>query len=108
MKKGIYSKVALVVCSIALIQATIQGSPMQLINTKTGHVVIEFQGEKTIFHDPYLEKAMKYQGIHIPPFLQKDFHDKEVVRLSDPEFQKAFHDVYYKLSLNQQLYQWKE
>jgi hypothetical protein len=81
---------------------------MQLVNVKTGFIVVEYKKDKTIFHDRFLEQEMKQRGIIIPPHLQKDFGNKPVVRLNDKEFQKAFKEIYYQLSLNHQTYHWKE
>jgi len=80
---------------------------MKLVNIKTRFVVVEFVGEETRFFDPFLENEMKRQGIAIPPFFKKEFGGRSSVRLKDKDFQKAFKEIYYKLSVNHQTYHWE-
>src|SRR6266404_5245436 len=94
--------------SLFLVFANITGKPMQLVNVQSGFIVVEYKGEKTIFHDPFLEDSMRKQGIIIPPAFRKDFSDKSIIRLNDVNFQKAFKEIYYPLSFNQQTFQWKD
>jgi hypothetical protein len=82
------------------------GAPMQLINIKTGFVVVKYLEAKAFFNDRFLEKQMNIQGIVVPPFLQKQFNDKTVIFLKDPEFQKAFKEIYYLFSMNTKLFRW--
>lgn len=104
----IISASLLLFSSIALIIINLIGRPMQLINVKTGFVLVEYKGAKTLFHDRFLEQSMKKQGILIPPFKRDDFGGKTVVRLGDKDFQKAFKEIYYPLSMNPRTYQWQE
>ncbi len=69
---------------------------MKLVNTKSGFVVVEYQGDKTIFHDRILEKEMRVRGITIPPALRSEYGGKSAVRLNEKEFQKAFKEIYCK------------
>ena len=80
---------------------------MKLINVKSGFVVVEYQGNKTIFHDRMLEKEMTVRGVIIPPPLRSEYGGKSSVRLDEIEFQKAFKDVYCKQAFNSQAYQWE-
>ncbi len=84
------------------------GAPMKLINKKTGFVVVEFKEGKAEFHDRFLEVEMKETGILIPPMMAKTFHDREVIFLGDPLFEKAFIEVYYPLCIAHSVYQWEQ
>lgn len=82
-------------------------SEIRLINSKTGHTVVEFIEEATIFHDCFLESEMQEVGILIPFSRQSDFLGKEVIYLNDPLFKKAFLEIYYPISIANALYQWQ-
>ncbi len=79
---------------------------MKLVNTKSGFVVVEYQGDKIIFHDRMLEKEMQVRGIVIPPALRCEYGGKSSVRLNEKEFQKAFKEVYCKQAFSPQSYEW--
>ncbi len=80
---------------------------MKLINIKSGFVVAEYKGEKTIIHDRSLEKEMTIRGVIIPPALRSEYGGKASVRLSDKEFQKAFKELYSEQALNPKSYHWE-
>jgi hypothetical protein len=79
---------------------------MQLINIKTGCVIVEYKESATLFYDPFLEREMKMKGICIPPYLRSAFEGKSVIRFKDKEFQRAFKDVYAQAVFNSPIYQW--
>ncbi len=81
---------------------------MKLVNQNTHFVVVEYQGDKTIFHDKYLEKAMSMVGIRIPDFLIENFGNQSVIKRTDDQFQKAFKEVYYPLVYNTKNFKWVE
>ena len=81
---------------------------MKLINTKTGDVVVEMDHGEVVFHDRFLQKAMEKKGILIPPALQDEFGGKTYVRLGDPDFEKAFKEVFFNMSMNPSKYHWEE
>ncbi len=80
----------------------------KLINTKTDQPLVEFQGSRVIFHNKFLEKEMEKIGIPIPHGLRGVYHGKESVRLGDEEFQQAFVEVYYILTMNPATFKWIE
>jgi hypothetical protein len=109
MRKKWYLVALSLICSgLVAFFINFTGSIMQLVNVKTGFVVVEYKGKKTLFHDRFLEQSMKKHGILIPPFKREDFAGKTVVRLSDKDFQKAFKEIYYPFSMSPQTYQWQE
>jgi hypothetical protein len=79
---------------------------MQLINKETGFVLVEYKKDTTIFHDRFLAKQMAQRGILIPPALRSAFENKQVIRLNDPLFQKAFKEVYFPLSIHSPAFEW--
>jgi hypothetical protein len=81
--------------------------PMKLIHSKTKFVVVEFQNDKVIFHDRFLEKEMKLRGIAIPPALRDQYEQKAFVKLQDPLFQKAFQEIYYPIYLAPREHVWE-
>ena len=80
---------------------------MKLVNTKSGFVVVEYRGDKTIFHDRILEKEMTARGVSIPPPLRSKYGGKSNVRLNEKEFQKAFKEVYCEQALNTPSFKWE-
>jgi hypothetical protein len=79
---------------IASMMAT-NGDSMKLVQKETGDVVIEFKDNTAIFHSRFLEKALKEDGVLIPPAMRAEFGGKEVVFVDDPLFEKAFVEVYW-------------
>ena len=81
---------------------------MKLVNLKSGFIVVEYKGEKTIIHDRVLEKEMTVRGVIVPPALRSEYAGKAAVRLSDKEFQKAFKELYSAQAFNAKNYHWEE
>ncbi len=81
---------------------------MMLINRETNQPIIEFQGDKTIFHSKFLEKEMRSMGIPVPHGLRGVYHGKNCICLDDEEFQKAFKEIYYLTAMNPKTFQWRE
>lgn len=100
-------KRTLFLATSAIAAAFTNGEPMKLVNTKTGFVVIEFRQGKTEFHDRFLEAEMKETGILIPPAMAHAFEGKEVIFFGDPQFERAFIEVYYPLCIANSVYQWQ-
>jgi len=87
----------------------IQGEEMKFINAKTGKVIIEFQSSETLVHDPILRAEFEREGITIPPAFADEYSGKKTIYLSDEEFEKAFVEIYYPLTVkNKQLFQLTE
>lgn len=80
----------------------------QLINCRTKQSIVDFEGDKTIFHNKFLEHEMRDIGILIPHGLRGVYHGKDYVRLEDEEFQKAFQEIYYLTTMNPETFQWLE
>ena len=104
MKKQIFAALFVASSAIALLNP---GSPVKLVNTKTGYVVVEFQAGRVLFYDRFLEAEMKGSGILIPPSLLNEFDGKETILYGDPLFEKAFIEVYYPLNIPSQTYKWQ-
>jgi hypothetical protein len=81
---------------------------MQLINQKTGFVVVEFQDDEVIIHDRFLKAALENEGITIPEDLQSEYDNKDRVFVNDRTFQKAFINVFYQQAINHSTYKWEE
>ncbi len=81
---------------------------MKLINLKSGFVVAEYRGDKTIIHDRILEKEMTARGVAIPPPLRAEFNGKDAILLSDKEFQRAFKEIYSPQVFNPKSYSWED
>jgi hypothetical protein len=79
---------------------------MKLINTETSQSLVEFKGEETIFHSKFLENEMRTIGISVPHGLRGVYKGKDCVRLDDPDFQKAFKEIYYLTSMNPEKFHW--
>lgn len=80
---------------------------MKLVNVKSGFVVVEFDQEKALFGDRFLEAEMKESGIAIPANRRAEFGGKETILLGDPLFRKAFVEVYVPLSIASSAYRWE-
>lgn len=80
---------------------------MKFINVKSGFVVVEYKGEKTIVHDRVLEKEMQIRGVMIPSALRSEYGGKATVRLNEKEFQKAFKELYSVQVFNPKKYHWE-
>lgn len=79
---------------------------MQLVNASNGFVVVEIVEDQVRINDFHLEAIMREQGIIIPPHLWKDFEGKKVVFLEDPDFIKAFKEVYVPMSMSRSMFKW--
>ena len=81
---------------------------MKLVNLKKQFVVVEYKEEQTLIHDKILEQEMKEGGVLIPPALRERFGGKTNVRLTDPEFQVAFKEVFCPNIFNLRNFEWQE
>jgi len=61
-------------------------------------------GEPAVFANPYIQKGFENSGIAIPPGLVPDYNGKQFVYLEDPEFEKAFRELYFALEMDQDVY----
>ena len=77
----------------------------KLINKKTQKPIVEFQQEKIIIYNKFLEQEMRSIGINIPHGL-RGIYGKDYVRLDDPEFPKAFQEIYYLTTMDPTTFQW--
>jgi hypothetical protein len=80
----------------------------KLVNRHTKKPIVEFEGDKTIIYNKYLEHEMRNIGIPIPHGLRGIYHGKDYVRLGDDDFQKAFQEVYYLTTINTDLFHWSD
>ncbi|MCH9627833.1 MAG: hypothetical protein S4CHLAM2_14790 [Chlamydiales bacterium] len=81
---------------------------MKLINTKTSQSLVEFEGDRTIFYNKYLEKEMRSIGIPVPHGMRGIYNGKECIRLEDAEFQQAFREIYYLTTMNPETFRWQD
>lgn len=80
---------------------------MKLINTRTGEPLVTMEKDVPIqFHHPMLANEMEKFGVDIPVYLQPQFHDKTRVLMDDPDFERAFREVYYTHCMDRDLYKW--
>jgi len=83
---------------IALIAATfLQGEveSMKLVEMKHNQVLVEFKDDVVIIHDQIIEQDIKKRGIFIPPAYRSEYDGKTTIKIGDPDFQRAFKEVYY-------------
>ena len=78
----------------------------KLVNKKTEQTLVEFEGNKTLIYNKFLEKEMRHIGIPIPHGLRGIYNGKESVRLEDIEFQKAFQEIYYLTAMDHEIFKW--
>lgn len=81
---------------------------MRLINTKTSQSLVEFEGDRTIFYNKYLEKEMRSIGIPVPHGMRGIYNGKECIHLEDAEFQQAFREIYYLTTMNPEMFRWQD
>ena len=96
-------KLIILILSIFALHADDQ----QFVNQTNGFVVVEERQGKIIFHDPILEEEMKDSGVVIPPEYQKEYQERERVRLGEEGFFKAFKEFYSVYIYDQTIYHWK-
>ena len=80
---------------------------MHLINLETNEIVIEFNESGTVFHSSLLEKEMERMGIAIPHGMRGSYHGKDLIHLGDPDFERAFKEVYYLTYLSSKPFAWQ-
>lgn len=80
----------------------------KLINRHTKQPIVEFEENRTIIHNKFLEHEMRSLGILVPHGLRGIYKGKDCIRLEDEEFQKAFREIYYLTAMNPETFQWVE
>lgn len=81
---------------------------MRLVHLITKKPVVEFKGNKTIFHNKFLEKEMRLMGIPIPHGVRSLYQGKECIYLEDITFQKAFKEIYYLTTMDTAVFVWMQ
>jgi len=82
---------------------------MKLVNTRTGQPLVTMeQGMPMQFHHDMLARAMEAFGVDIPVYLRGQFHNKTHIFPNDPDFSRAFREVYYTHTMDRDLYKWVE
>jgi len=72
-------------------------------------LIAHIEGGKVFFMQERLQKIMQNYGINIPPNERKDYGGESIVYLKnegDDVFETAFRQIYYKLHLPKNEYQW--
>jgi hypothetical protein len=80
----------------------------KLVNRNTNQPIVEFDEEKVIFYNKFLENEMRSLGILIPHGLRGVYNGKDCVRLEDKEFQQAFREVYYLTVMDHEMFKWSD
>lgn len=81
---------------------------MKLIDTRDQSTYVDLSpGQPPQFADQLMEQEMMLYGIEIPLKFRADFDDKPFVIWGDPDFARAFKDIYYLYNLNRELFQWR-
>ncbi len=83
------------------------GGDMELVNTKSGFVVVEQRAHEVVFNDPILEEQMIEFGVAIPPSHQKKYGGRERIRFGEYQFFDAFKEFYCTYVFDPDVYQWK-
>ncbi len=81
---------------------------MKLINTQTSQFLVEFDGDRTVIHNKFLENEMRSIGIPVPHGLRGIYEGKDCIKLEDAEFQKAFKEIYYLTAMNSNQFRWMD
>lgn len=82
---------------------------MKLINTNTGKPLVTIGKEGTVqFHHSVLADEIELLGVSIPVYLRSQFDNKTNVYLDDPDFARAFREVYYTHNIDRDLFKWEE
>lgn len=81
--------------------------PMKLVNSRSGFVLVEFKNGAPLFHDRFLEAEMKERGVVIPSNQRAEYEGKDTIYPGDPQFQRAFTEIYVPLVIASNRYQWQ-
>lgn len=75
---------------------------MMIIHGKDKYLLAEVtpQGELKI-HNDSLKNELKVSGIPIPDYLKELYGNKRVVEWEDPDFKKAFIEIYFPNQLRE-------
>ncbi len=55
----------------------------------------------------YYEEIFKAVGIAIPVEQEASYGNKRFVKLNDPEFERAFREIYWEYSMDHTVFVWK-
>lgn len=80
----------------------------KLENIITQKSVAELHDGKVKISDFVILLEIKDKGIYIPPAFRSEFSGKTYVFETDPEFTKAFIEIYCKQTLDQSFFQWSK
>ena len=84
---------------------------MRLVDRSSNHTVAQYDGSQVTFpKDSALKSVMESRGIYIPPVARHDeFAGRTYVEIKDGDlFAKAFMEIYYIFTMNNDIYTWKE
>ncbi len=81
---------------------------MKLIDSKTKQPLVNFHKKTVTFYNKYLEQEMQIMGIPVPHGLRGLFGGKDIIFLGDPEFEKAFREIYYLTSVDPSRFHWMD
>jgi hypothetical protein len=77
---------------------------MKLVNTHTGNPLVTIEKGTVQFHHSMLADEMELFGVTIPVYLRPQFNNKPRVYPDDPDFERAFRDVYYTHNIDRDVY----
>lgn len=79
---------------------------MRIINIATNAEFMHIHsGELAQFTNKYIQQGFEEHGIVIPPGLREEYSGKSMVYLEDPEFEKAFRNLYFSSEMDHNTYQ---
>lgn len=82
---------------------------MRLVNLKTGDTLISFTaGKQPEIKNAVLAGTLRSFGIAIPLYLRPQYGNRLHVLMEDPDFERAFKEVYYTHCMDRDLFQWIE
>jgi hypothetical protein len=104
---SVFSHLIAITC-VCLSCLGIEDSPrlLQLKNTESGFVVVEFVKDAAYFHDPTLREEMEKKGIAVPLEKREKYGGKEHIFLGDRQFLEAFQELYYPYQFDPETHSW--
>lgn len=77
---------------------------MKIINKRDNTEFMHIKDGKPYFTNQYVGMAFAQQGIFIPSGMRDEYGGKDMVRLNDVEFEKAFRELYYGVEMEHDVF----
>jgi hypothetical protein len=75
---------------------------LQLVDTASGRILLEFKPRGWVIHDHWLKIVMNKKGVAIPPYRRAAYDGKIFITSNHPFFPRAFQELYYPLEFDEQ------